>query len=1018
MARKSSATPSEILDGLKIIVSAKTPEQKEFLRAISQNTITFVTGPAGTGKCITLDSMVSTKSGLVYLDDIMHDECNSYRKTNETVVNRYGQYEAASHLYNSGERDTKKVTTQSGYSIEGTLNHRILCLSESGIEWQYLEDVHPGSVVCINRIYPTRDGSDDNDLGYFLGLMIGSGSYTLKNSFNFSNKDPDLILFFQDFCDKRLGNQPVRSKSRPCDWILNSQKARKQLSDWGLDHNKGDLKQIPTQWLCKSTEFVCNLLQGLFDTNGRIDESGTVGFLSKSEVLSRQVHILLLSVGIVSTLAPKLVKYKGEYTRFYQTNILHSALDIFARKIGFRVSDKSERLNLVLDKTRNTNKDVIPDFFAKHLLGDYYSSFSPKDRIKQKPFRFYSDGSRSLSYPKLRQLYEQFRDKYSSADIEKILDQNYYFDTIVNVDHFHKTVGDFVIPGSHSFIANGFVNHNTFLTVAYGLQQLFKEKFEKIVLTRPVIEAAGEKLGFLPGDMIDKINPYLMPIFDAMSQVVPIESMNKLMLKNSNGHSHKDSAIRIIPLAYMRGVAQPMYSKILTTYGWTTMGNISSGSYVIGSDGQPTKVTNVYHHKRKKIYRMSFSDGSFTDCCDEHLWLTQTLSEKRHTKPFSVKTTKQIMKTLKTRFGQKNHEIPVVSNPVKFESRDVAVDPYLLGLLLGNGNLHETATIKFTTKDTEIIDYIHNKLKDIGISTTYASQYDYRLSKESTSNQRSNPLKDAMRQLNLLGSTSHTKFIPDCYKYNDVHIRIEVLRGLMDTDGHITRCRTENRRINFYSASERLANDVIEIVQSLGGVAHKRLKKTSTLVNEQSKWINTENMSHIWVVDIVYDGANLFRLKRKADVYATSISPRVKRLISDVSYIGEMECQCIEVEHENRLYLTDNCIVTHNTFRNSFIICDEMQNSTPDQIRMLLTRLGEGSKMIISGDTRQTDISGTNGLSDSMELLKDIDGIEIVELTEASIVRHHLVQKIEERYEARHKERELRRKTHDQATNS
>jgi phosphate starvation-inducible PhoH-like protein len=94
----------------------------------------------------------------------------------------------------------------------------------------------------------------------------------------------------------------------------------------------------------------------------------------------------------------------------------------------------------------------------------------------------------------------------------------------------------------------------TFLAVAYGLQQLFKDKFEKLVLTRPVIEAAGEKLGFLPGDMLDKINPYLMPIYDAMSQVVPVETMNKLMRNNSGNGNGKDSAIRIIPLAYMRGV--------------------------------------------------------------------------------------------------------------------------------------------------------------------------------------------------------------------------------------------------------------------------------------------------------------------------------------------------------------------------------------------------------------------------------------------------------------------------------
>lgn len=99
------------------------------------------------------------------------------------------------------------------------------------------------------------------------------------------------------------------------------------------------------------------------------------------------------------------------------------------------------------------------------------------------------------------------------------------------------------------------------------------------------------------------------------------------------------------------------------------------------------------------------------------------------------------------------------------------------------------------------------------------------------------------------------------------------------------------------------------------------------------------------------------------------------------------------------------------TFRQSFIICDEMQNSTPDQVRMLLTRLGENSKMVVCGDTRQTDIFGLNGLEDATELLQGIEGIGCVSLTEASIVRHPLVQKIEERYDARVKARLEKRKS-------
>ena len=88
----------------------------------------------------------------------------------------------------------------------------------------------------------------------------------------------------------------------------------------------------------------------------------------------------------------------------------------------------------------------------------------------------------------------------------------------------------------------------TFLAVSYALQQLLRKKCEKIVFTRPTVEAAGEKLGFLPGDIYEKINPYMIPIFDTLLELIPSELVNKLMNKNGN-----EAAIRVLPLAFMRG---------------------------------------------------------------------------------------------------------------------------------------------------------------------------------------------------------------------------------------------------------------------------------------------------------------------------------------------------------------------------------------------------------------------------------------------------------------------------------
>lgn len=90
----------------------------------------------------------------------------------------------------------------------------------------------------------------------------------------------------------------------------------------------------------------------------------------------------------------------------------------------------------------------------------------------------------------------------------------------------------------------------TLLSVNFALQQFLKGKFSSIVFTRPIVEAAGERLGFLPGDMCEKINPYMLPIFDSMMDLIPIEVINKLMAKHGN---IKDSPIRVLPLAFMRG---------------------------------------------------------------------------------------------------------------------------------------------------------------------------------------------------------------------------------------------------------------------------------------------------------------------------------------------------------------------------------------------------------------------------------------------------------------------------------
>ena len=141
----------------------------------------------------------------------------------------------------------------------------------------------------------------------------------------------------------------------------------------------------------------------------------------------------------------------------------------------------------------------------------------------------------------------------------------------------------------------------SYLAVALGVAALRDRKVARLILTRPAVEA-GERLGFLPGDLTEKIDPYLRPLYDALYELMPPERFTRAMERGE---------IEVAPLAFMRGRAQPIFSKVLTPNGFMTIGDLSVGDLVIGSDGRPTEVLGVYPQGRKPVYRVQTQDGAF-----------------------------------------------------------------------------------------------------------------------------------------------------------------------------------------------------------------------------------------------------------------------------------------------------------------------------------------------------------------------------------------------------------------------
>lgn len=351
------------------------------------------------------------------------------------------------------------------------------------------------------------------------------------------------------------------------------------------------------------------------------------------------------------------------------------------------------------------------------------------------------------------------------------------------------------------------------------------------------------------------------------------------------------------------GKEQPVSSKVLTPNGWTTIGKLKIGSAIINSSGKTQTILAVYPQGIKDVYEITFDDGSKTRCGIDHLWETSSFVERLKANNLrSVKNTANLIKTVKTSgFGfRKNHSIRLV-NPIEFEEKKLPINPYLLGVLIGDGGL--TESVSLTSAD----EFVWSKVKEI-VNKDYTSLH-FSVRNEITehivSKNMKNILMDDLRILGLFGKKSPDKFIPDLYKYSSLSQRTQILHGLIDTDGYINSKKSE---ILFYSSSKELANDVLDLVRSLGGLARIRSKEGS--YKKDGKKIICKTC---WMVSFYLPKEILpCSLPRKLKNYSLRQLPLI-HFIQSIKLVGKEESVCIKVSSLDSLYVTDDFVLTHNT---------------------------------------------------------------------------------------------------------
>jgi phosphate starvation-inducible PhoH-like protein len=534
----------------------------------------------------------------------------------------------------------------------------------------------------------------------------------------------------------------------------------------------------------------------------------------------------------------------------------------------------------------------------------------------------------------------------------------------------------------------------SFLAVAMAVASLARREVNRIVLTRPAVEA-GERLGFLPGDLMAKVDPYLRPLFDALYDMLEPEKVNQHLERG---------VIEVAPLAFMRGRAQPVTAPVLTPDGFRPIGRLRVGDMVIGSDGGPTPVLGVYPQGEKEVFRFTAQDGASTLCCAEHLWHVFTPADKRRGKPGRVLETREMIGRLR-QVHQRRYELPLLDAPVQMRREQVPLDPYALGLLLGDGCLTTRSTPTFTTRDPELAEALEGAIS--GIELHKKGDGDYVLYREGRGGRggviTANPVTAILRDLELAGTRSSTKFIPAQYLQNSADVRIAVLQGLLDTDGGPVTQAGRTCRIQYTTCSERLRDDVIFLVRSLGGVAYSRTRKAAGRAPGMANGRAVHHRSDAFIMDVrLPEGIEPFRLRRKREVYNRAGAGRPMRFVDSIEPAGMAETVCIQVAAADSLYVTEDFLLTHNTLNDSFIILDEAQNTSPEQMKMFLTRLGFNSKMVVTGDITQVDLpkDQRSGLMIIGDILEGIDDIEFVRFGGEDVVRHKLVQRIVEAYSA------------------
>ncbi len=340
--------------------------------------------------------------------------------------------------------------------------------------------------------------------------------------------------------------------------------------------------------------------------------------------------------------------------------------------------------------------------------------------------------------------------------------------------------------------------------------------------------------------------------------------------------------------------------------GTIPIGNAKIGDKIFDHNGKLTNITGVFPQGKIPVYKMSLEDGREIVCCENHIWRVLDRRNGRSIKDLSIKKLLPIYKNSRIHNGYKNKItrnieecfFAIPNNKcVEYLEKTLPVDPYFLGMWLGDGHSRMPA---ITTIDESIKTYVYEYANSLGLKVRVENNITYYVTSGIKGGSLDyNVLLNKLKKLNLIKN----KHIPKEYLLSSKDQRMALLQGLMDTDGSVY----VNGTISFTTTKEQLAKDFFSLCRSLGiNLTKKKFIPKLYRKDCGEGWLFT-----------LFTEEPIFRLERKLSRIKHKNKGKQSKInwttIRNIELIGEEESTCITVDNEDKLFLTTDYTVTHNS---------------------------------------------------------------------------------------------------------